>query len=192
MKLTHSRTDLEKSKKNLEAMKVSKTLNEYEENWRDFLTNLEKVWIKSERECNDFKNKFQPWQGKFKNERRIDPLLKYVKNARDVETHSIQEIVEKQEGHTTINPLDRNQPLIIKNLVIGNGQISFDESSQPLIIENHKPKVIAISFTNQGTVYTPPNFHRGTQLKNHNNPIEIAELAFNYYESYLDEIEKKF
>lgn len=192
MKLTHSRIDLEKSKKNLEAMKVSKTLNEYEENWRDFLTNLEKVWIKSERECNDFKNKFQPWQGKFKNERRIDPLLKYVKNARDVETHSIQEIVEKQEGHTTINPLDRNQPLTIKNLVIGNGQISFDESSQPLVIENHKPKVIAISFTNQGTVYTPPHFHKETQLKNHNNPIEIAELAFNYYESYLDEIEKKF
>lgn len=192
MKLNFSRIELEKSKKNFEAMKNSKTLEEYEENWRDFVTNLEKVWIKSERECIEFKNKFQPWQGNFIKERRIDPLLKYVKNARDVETHSIQEIVEKRKGYTTINPLDNKKTLEIKNLVIENGKISFIESSQPLIVEQHSAKIIAIPFTNQGTVYLPPEFHRGLRLKNKSNPIEIAELALEYYENYLNEIEKNF
>ena len=192
MKLNFSRLELEKSKKNFEAMKSSKNLDEYEENWRDFVTNLEKVWIKSERECLEFKNKFQPWQGKFKNERRIDPLLKYVKNARDVDTHSIQEIVEKQKGYTTVNPIDNNKPLQIKNLLIANGEISFDESSQPLIMEQHTAKIVVIPFTNQGTVYLPPEFHRGQRLQDKTNPIEIAQLAINYYENYLNEIENKF
>lgn len=192
MKLNFSRIELEKSKKNFEAMKNSKTLDEYEENWRNFVTNLEKVWIKAERECIEFKNKFQPWQGKFTRERRIDPLLKYVKNARDVETHSIQEIVEKQKGYTTINPLDKNKPLEIKNLIIANGKMSFTESSQPLIVEQHSAKIMAIPFTNQGTVYLPPEFHRGQRLQDKSNPLEIAELAIKYYENYLDEIENKF
>lgn len=192
MKLNFSRIELDKSKKNFEAMKSSKTLDEYEENWRNFVTNLEKIWIKSERECLEFKNKFQPWQGKFKNERRIDPLLKYVKNARDVETHSIQEIVEKKDGYTTVNPLDRNKPLEIKNLLIADGKISFSESSQPLIVKHHSAKIIAIPFRNQGVVYLPPEFHRGRRLLDKSNPIEIAQLAINYYENYLSEIESKF
>ena len=48
MKLKYSRVELEKTRKSLDAIRMSKTLDEYEENWRNFLANLEKVWIKSE------------------------------------------------------------------------------------------------------------------------------------------------
>ena len=101
MDLSFSEKELKKAKMSLEKMKKIKSkddknlLIEFESNWIDFLINLEKIWKKSELECKHFST-FQPWQGKYKNERRKDPLLKYLKNARDADQHSIQPItIEK-------------------------------------------------------------------------------------------------
>lgn len=190
MILKKSKIELEKCKKGLTAMQNHRSFEEYEENWRNFLTNLETVWIKSERECFGIKN-FQPWQGQYKNERRIDPLLKYVKNARDVETHSIQEIVEKRPLGITLNPIDKSKPLFINNLTINNGVIHVGDSNQPIVIESHS-KIVAIPIVNHGVTYLPPDFHRGEPLKDKSNPVEIARLAIIYYENYLNEIERKF
>ena len=192
MKLNQSRVEIQKAENSFQSMKDSKTLHEFETHWRDFIINIEKAWIKSERECQDFKNKFQPWQGNYVKSRRIDPLLKYMKNARDADMHSIQEIVEKINGSSSINPLNKKIGLHIDKLVIKNGKIVEYEGSQPLIIENKPAKIEAIPFVNQGTTYFPPTYHKGKSLKNPKNPIEIGGLALEFYSNYLNEIEKKF
>jgi hypothetical protein len=192
MELNQSRIEIEKAKKSLNLMKESKTMLDFESNWRDFLIHLEKAWIKSERECLDFKNRFQPWQGKYVKIRRTDPLLKYLKNARDVDTHSIEEIVDKIPGSRTITTLNKQEPLFAKKLVIKNGEIIEYEGNQPLIIEDKPGRIDAKSFTNQGTIYLPPTYHLGKPLKHSKNPLEIAELGLEFYSKFLDEIEKKF
>ena len=193
MELNHSKIELKKADKSFQQMKDSKTMDEYESNWRDFLNSLEKVWVKSKRECHGFKNKFQPWQGKFTKSRRIDPVAKYLKNARDADVHSIQEIVEKTAGSTTIRLAD---PTVtswkVDKMVLVDGELVEYIGEQPLDQETHPAKVQAIPFTNQGVVFTVPTFHKGKQLNNPENPIELAELGLNFYSQYLDDIEKEF
>ncbi|TRX71254.1 hypothetical protein FNN09_07525 [Carboxylicivirga sp. M1479] len=171
-------------------MKKAKDLDEYETHWRNFLNDLEKVWIKSERECQDLKNKFQPWQGKFKRERRTFSLLKYLKNARDADVHSIHEIVEKSPGSTAINFANKKGGHI-KEIKFENGAITKYEGD-PIVAKIKAPKIEACTFTNNGQTFVPPQNYRGVGLKNPRNPIELAQKGIEYYENYLEQIEANF
>ncbi|MFD0976764.1 hypothetical protein [Salinimicrobium gaetbulicola] len=190
MKLKQSRDELERAKQTVEKIKNSDSLDEYEELWKDFLHYLEKTWIKAERECQGFKNKFMPWQGKFKNLRRKDPLLKYLKNARDADVHSIQEITKKGKSSVTGNFVNPSGGYIEK-MVIKNGVIE-EYKGDPIIFEFSPGFVKAISFFNNNLLYDIPNYHRGEKVKNPDNPTELAELGIKFYADYLDKIEKEF
>ncbi|MEA1848925.1 hypothetical protein U9K52_08385 [Chryseobacterium sp. MHB01] len=43
-----------------------------ERGWFDFILHLDLCFIRAERECQDIRNKFEPFQGKFKALRRRD------------------------------------------------------------------------------------------------------------------------
>jgi hypothetical protein len=53
-------------------------------------------------------------QGKAKNKRQKDPLLKYIDQARDADQHSIQEILVKKDPHYSVKG------------IIGNDRFSED------------------------------------------------------------------
>ncbi|TDO69766.1 hypothetical protein EV143_1143 [Flavobacterium chryseum] len=192
MKLNQSKIEIQKAENSLMLMKESKTMIDFENNWRDFLISIEKAWIKSERECVDFRNKFQPWQGKFVKTRKNDPLLKYLKNARDVDTHSIEEIINKISGSLKLDALDWKKNLLIDKIEIVDGKITKYEGSQPLVVVEKPPTIQAKAFTNQGIIYLPPTFHIGKNIKESKNPIELAELGLKFYSNYLQLIEDTF
>lgn len=81
------------------SLKAAENFEVFEEEWRHFLNCIEKVWDKVERSCQHVKNSFQPWQGKYANLRRKDMLLRYLKQARDADNHSIQEVAEIKPVH---------------------------------------------------------------------------------------------
>jgi hypothetical protein len=187
--LQASKSELQRAKQSLTELKSSKDFKHFEDKWRDLLNYLEKCWIKSERECQHVKNKFEPWQGTFKALRRSDPLLKYLKQARDSDNHSVQEIIDKIPGHTTgkfLNPQGGH----IERMVFEKGVLK-EYSGDPMIIEFKPGKVEAKSVVNQGQTFTPPLYHRGRPLKNSKDPIEIAELGIGFYEDYLNQVEAK-
>jgi hypothetical protein len=185
-----AREELEKAKRKLEDMKSSKSLEDFEENWKSILDCLEKCWIKAERECQGHKNKFEPWQGTYKHLRRNDPLLSYLKQARDTDNHSIQPIVEKVAGKATVK-FENSKGGVIEKLKISNGVIT-DYSGDPIIVEFHPGRVEAKAVTNSGKSFNPPHYHRGSQLKNPKDPIEIAKLGIAFYQNYLDQIDADF
>jgi hypothetical protein len=161
-------------------MKESKNFNDYKKNWRDFLQYLERCWLKAERECQSFKNKFEPWQGTFKNLRKNDPLLKYLKNSRDVDQHSIQEIVEKIPGSTSGYFIDsegnRKYEGRIDNLVIENGQIVQYEGD-PMALVFSPSRVEVKPVTNAEVVYTIPTYHRCKTITKNTDPIILADYT---------------
>lgn len=96
--LKHPRAELKAAENALQAMRTAQSFDKFEEEWRSFLNYLEKVWVKAERACQHIQNQFLPWQGEFSRLRKKDMLLRYLKQARDADNHSIQEVVEHKPG----------------------------------------------------------------------------------------------
>ncbi|MBO0162590.1 hypothetical protein J0692_10140 [Vibrio alginolyticus] len=171
-------------------MKSASNFEIFEEEWRDFLNCIEKVWNKTERGCLSFREKFQPWQGQFSRDRRKDALLKYVKQARDADNHSIQEVAEVKPGSKTIGFANKKNGSHIESLKIVNDNI-VEYKGDPLIVQDHPPTVVALKVKNNGNWFNPPREHKGQPLKTQ-HPVEIAELALAYYQNFVTEAEAKF
>lgn len=182
--LSFSEKELMKAKQSFNKMKQIKLQNdinlleEFEFHWKDFLIYLERIWKKGELECKDLP-KFQPWQGAYKRERKKDPLLSYLKNARDVDQHSIQQItIEKGYEIKITSPLEGS--------TFNAGDAITIQS------EIKEPRIEIQAVTNRSEVYEPPIEHLGKRLLNPNDPIELAELGIAYYENFLEEIKLNF
>ena len=191
MALEFSKIELSQAQQRVDKMRIARSFEEFETAWKEFLLYLEKIWIKSERECQDFKAKFEPWQGKFKNLRRNDPLLSYLKNARDSEQHSIEQIVERQPGLLRRARFVNPNGGFVKKMVINSGELTEYEGD-PLLVEFTPERAIVKSVTNSGRIYNPPINHRGKSLADPKDPIEIAYLGLKFYTQYLNDIEKLF
>lgn len=192
MKSLHAKREIQNAAEFINRMENSKNFDEYEQNWRNFLTALEKVWNLAEREGQSVSSKFQPWQGSYKNKRRIDPLLKYLKNARDADMHSIQEIVQTQEAAMTISTGGTSGNVHIERLEISGGKITTGKTSQPLIIRFIPSNLIVLPVINNGQAVPTPDYHIGQRVLDNTNPIKLAKVGLKYYEDFVNEMEQKF
>lgn len=88
-------------------MRNAKSLDEFETEWRSYLNAIEKLWQKVERCCQHVRDAFEPWQGSYHRLRKKDMLLRYLKQARDADNHSIQDVTKiqpAQRGYRFVNP----------------------------------------------------------------------------------------
>lgn len=189
MSLESAKKELASATRALEAMRGATTFEVFEEEWRDFLNCLEKVWVKTERGCQQFRNKFEPWQGRYTALRRKDMLLKYLKQARDADNHSIQEVAEVKPGHTTMNFVNPKGGYIHR-MQIRNGQLAHYEGD-PMIVENHPPRVEAVPVKNHGKWINPPTQHLEKRVESL-HPAHLGELGIAFYEGFLKEAEELF
>ncbi|WP_373953792.1 hypothetical protein [Vibrio pomeroyi] len=189
MTLKAAWAEIRSAERALGDMQSATSFEIFEEEWRDFLNCLEKVWNKTERGCQQFQNKFQPWQGQFTRDRKKDQLLKYLKQARDADNHSIQEVTEIKPGSRTMN-FANGKGGYIKEMRIVNGEVVHFEGD-PMIVTDHPPTVVALKVKNSGKWYNPPREHLGQSLKSI-HPVEIATQGLTYYTKYVEEAEAKF
>ena len=73
--LYHAKRELASAEKAIRRMSGAQSIEDLEDEWKNFLNSIEKVWVKAERSCQHIRNEFQPWQGKFARERKKDALL---------------------------------------------------------------------------------------------------------------------
>jgi len=181
---------LKKASLEIEKMKSSTSLGEYEEHWKDYLHNLERAWNKL---ISHLKKspKFQGWnrRGQIEKLRKQDNLLSYLVNARGADEHSIEDITAKEPSSIGINPAEGSS-LTLKSLTFNGNDISV-ESDQAVRIEFISGKVRLLPITNRGRVYEVPLKHFGQDLKS-SDPVELAELAVNFYTEYFKEAEAYF
>jgi hypothetical protein len=112
-----------------------------------------------------------------------------IKQARDADNHSIQDITAFQAGSRAmrfVNPRGGH----IKRMQISGGQIVHYEGD-PMIVEDHPPHPIAVRVKNHGEWFNPPSTHLGHPVPNQ-HPVLLAELAHKFYSSYIDEVDRKF
>lgn len=169
-------------------MRQSATLEAMEENWKDFLGRLERVWSKS---TNHFGKspKWNGWQGSFLKLRKKDPLLSYLINARGAEEHTISDITQNEPGFIGINPgSDGVLRFASISQVDGVMHINADENA---VIHVQNPRVRLLPVMNRGVEYSVPTQHLDQPI-DPNNLVDIAERAILFYDRFLTEAEKFF
>jgi ribosomal protein S15P/S13E len=181
---------LKKTSLEIEKMKCSTSLDEYEEHWKDYLHNLERSWNKLTSHLKK-SPKFQGWnrRGQVEKLRKKDNLLSYLVNARGADEHSIEDITARESGGIGINPAEGNS-LTLKNLTINGNDISF-ESEQAVRVDFIPGKIRLLPVSNRGRAYEVPSKHLSRVLKS-SDPVEIAEIAVKFYTEFFKEAEAYF
>ena len=81
--LREAKFELRSAEKAMERMRSAPDFDGFKDAWLQYLAALRKVWIKTERGCQHVRKSFEPWQGKFKRQRKKDQLLRYLEHARN-------------------------------------------------------------------------------------------------------------
>lgn len=96
MNLNPAKKELEAAKKSLFQMQLTDDFEKLEDLWRDVLKRLERCYDKAKDAYHEIP-KFKSWIGNYESLRKKDPLLSYLKQARNADTHSIKEIIVRKE-----------------------------------------------------------------------------------------------
>ncbi|MHC8386748.1 hypothetical protein ACYZTM_01500 [Pseudomonas sp. MDT2-39-1] len=187
--LKHPKSNLIAAGQAIEAMKNSVTFEGYESEWRDYLTHIEKVWVKTERACVSVQAKFQPWQGKFQALRRKDMLLRYLKAARDADNHSIQDLATMRDGSLSVS-FAEDEGIRSCRMQIKDGEVVI-HTDNPLVVTNTPPQPVALPVKNHGDWYNPPTSHLGLTLVTQ-HPTELATLGLRFYLDFVKDVERTF
>lgn len=177
--------ELARAKEALAIMKASQSVEQFEEQWKEFLRRLERSWNKAHAHFGK-SPKWNGWQGRIDNLRRTDPLLSYLVNARGAEEHTVNEITSRHVGDFGINPAEGNS-LHIKRMEFGNGRVLI-QSPQEIKIEFLPARMTLLPVVNRGRTYGLPTSHLGARV-DPSNVIAVAQSALTFYEKTLNEAE---
>lgn len=180
--------ELAKARAAVDEMRNAKTLDEFEEAWKEFLGRLERVWNKG---LSHFGKspKWNGWKGQFEGLRKTDHLLSYLVNARGADEHTVNEIVGREPGGIGINPAEGNS-LYVERMEVNNGNI-FIKSPQKIKVAFLPTRTTLLPITNRGRVYPVPSSHLGNPV-DPTNVIAVADAAVRFYEHFLVNAEEFF
>jgi hypothetical protein len=165
--LRHPSRELELAWESAEAMRNTGDYETIEGNWRRVLNHLEKIWIKTERCCQPFRDRFEPWQQPYRELRDTDSLLVYLRHARHADNHSIQDVA--YVSHGTIQPAPNGTPMLFWS----------------------GPEPVVGPVTNRGVTYDPPTDHLGHKLGTR-DPRLLAVHGCNFYAEYFTQVHNTF
>lgn len=188
--LRQAKAELWSASRAIDAMTAATTMDEFEAEWREFLSCLEKVWTKTERTCAPHQAQFQPWQGKFHALRRKDMLLRYLKHARDADNHTIQDLAKLEPAYTVYDFVGPKGGYIEHlHLDAKEGLVAY--KGDPVTATVIPPRPVAIAVETCGQRYNPPTMHLGKAVDDL-SPINLAKLGLSFYSDFVHQVEKKF
>ena len=167
-------------------MRESRSFADFEEGWKAFLTALEKAWAKLELAAKHSNNsRFQPWAGPYAKLRRTDPLLKYLRHARNADHHTLSDSVNFSPQKLTVKVPGGPGPVYIERLEMRKGRIDY-KGSHPLEMDYAAPRLELLRVKDRGEWYNPPNQHLGRPLTAQ-DPLAVAEQGLAFYRAAIDD-----
>lgn len=183
------KTQLDKAYSSILAMEKAKTLDDFEENWKNFLFQLERCFNKAQAHYKK-SPKWDSWWGKYKKLRTSDELLSYLIKARGAEEHSVEEIVKRHESGIGINAAKGNAVYIESITFDELGNINI-KSPQDLKITFIPERMILLPVSYYDRIYDVPKRHLGKDIDS-NDVCSIARLAHAFYSTFLLSAEQYF
>lgn len=170
-------------------MSQSDSFESMESEWKAFLAAIERAWAKIELGGSLIGSKrFQPFLGRYASFRRSDQLLRYLKHARNADTHTLAESVSFTPQTVSVRPTAPGKPLLIRRLEVRGDSVHFDGDGT---LAYSPPKIECLRVKDRGKWYNPPSEHMGLKLSR-NDPIAVAEAGLTFYESTLADLTDEF
>ncbi|MCX4152363.1 MULTISPECIES: hypothetical protein [Paraburkholderia] len=180
---------LKRATDQVQALKAQTDPQKQAESWQDLLIQLERVWNKSEAHFSK-SPKWTGWKSNYERLRKVDPLLSYLRHARNADEHTAEEITERKPGSWTLNPAI-GKSLHIKHMNINKGQIERLETDVPVKFTVIDGAAAPIDVTDRGVAYAVPTEHLGKSIPSPNF-VAMAELAVDFYTGTLKAAEEFF
>jgi len=186
--LYRSRKELHVARKAIHHMRGAQSFVEFEQAWQDYLSRIERAWNKMKDVFSDAS--YAPWRGRHEHMRNSDQLLRYLKQARDTEEHTVCETISKEPGGIGINPSSGNT-LHIEHMTINRGKITIGRAKPGIAITVYPERVKLMPATSRGVTTPIPEAHLGQPFDG-TNPVEVAEAGLRYYEGMIKDASAKF
>lgn len=183
------RVELQRCNELVGQLGAASTPEELEEKWQRFLGHLERVWNK----CQNHFGKSPRWNGwkaRYEMQRRTDPLLSYLVNARGAHEHTVADITEKKSGSIGLGA-GPGGSVHIKHLQIGTSGELRGEWDGDLAVTFTPERVDATPVVNRGRTYEVPTSHLGDKLLETSLP-SLGRVGFGYYQSLVADAEAFF
>ena len=183
--MTETARDLENAAAEIERMANAVSLRDLKSSWESFLFRLERAWERTEREVQkQLGRDAQSWLSANSKLRRNDPLLRYLKQARNAEAHALASSVDADRIISIADRLGR--PFSLNNVKVSvEGQaLVIDLDSHDIgvdwtgRVEPSTPKLQSI--VNRGQKFDPPARHLGNVIHDQ-HPVAVATHGLNFY-----------
>jgi len=184
----HIQTELRLCAALLIELEVAMTPSDFEEKWHRLLGHIERVWNKCQHHFGR-SPKWSGWKGQYESQRRIDPLLSYLKNARGAHEHTVADITATKSGSISISAGPSGRAYI-KHLQVGVDGIK-GEWDGDLAVTFEPGGVELVPVTNRGKTYPVPTSHLNRPLEDI-SAITIGRYGLLYYEALVAKAESHF
>ncbi|MFM0507636.1 hypothetical protein [Paraburkholderia sp. RL17-373-BIF-A] len=178
---------LKRARDAVDSMKAKKHPAERAECWQDFLVHLERVWNKAHAHFSK-SPKWSGWRSPYEHLRKTDPLLSYLRHARNADEHTANPISTKTPGGLAINPA-RGTSLNIHRMEMKGGRVML-KTDAPVRFQIAGGEAVPIPVIDSGVEYLLPTHHRDKPIEP--KFVEMAELAIAFYEDALTKAEAFF
>lgn len=186
MDINPAKKQLRFARRALDDMKASQDLDDAERNWNSFLNHIEQVFEKIKIACSTVCKKYPSFISPINAQRSSDPLLVYLKQARNALHHGIKEVADRDPAHVTQTISGDN--VSIDRLVIKQGVVAEYTGNNPIHTYFVPERIVVVDVINRQVHYPVPTHHLGSPIHTL-NPIEIGEHGFAYYDNFLSMVE---
>jgi hypothetical protein len=184
-----ARSRLEAAREALGRIRTSSSFSEFEQAWVALITALNTIHSTLEQSAKASPASDQ-WYGRKKHERKTDPLLQYLHQARNADEHGIEPIAEHVPGGMFIGAPGEAVHI---DYMGPDGKGGREVRLKPVdgklptvgVIAPH-PRLVPVR--NRGVTYAPPHEHLGSKLSEA-SPSVVATNAVAYHEALLSEAE---
>jgi hypothetical protein len=184
---------LTEAKASLQLLDEANSITTEKMAWVFFLTSIDALRQAISDTCKS-SSKLNPWYSTFANEIKTDPLLSYMRNARN----NIQHLVTKtpMDNPLGMNLRDKNGkqfPVdsITSNFKDGVFTINIVAKDMPedieLEVENYRLNARALAAMNMGVEYPVPKLHKGAPLDS-DEIHYLAALTLGYYDNAVNDL----
>ncbi|MBZ5500114.1 MAG: hypothetical protein LAP85_27275 [Acidobacteriia bacterium] len=182
MKLRQARNELDALRLTLDTMRNAADVGLYRRAWQEFVDRLEKVWSKLKLEVGDCRIVSICQQiNRAASLRKTDALLQYLGQARHADQHTLQVATMYGLGISITLPPGTD-------LAIDFAKGTASAKGGDVKLEIGKPQYRLLPIKNRGVTFHPPSIHLGQVLLGE-DPIQVAELGFAFYEDLVRSLE---
>jgi hypothetical protein len=181
-----ARKRLALARKHLEAARHALAFEAFEVEWYQLLVAANSADAIVESTANR-DNADRPWYGYKVRQRKKDPLLRYMHQARNVDEHGIEAVTESTPARIEIWGDD----IKIHNLAIRGRMVKGELGGNPTIkAMPSSVQLVTVRDDRYGDEFEPPREHLGKPLTD-GSPLNVARLWLSYLEALVAEAETR-